>query len=194
MALLQPFGVKRHADPVVPDDLHQRADPTPEHEQIAAVRITVELLHDEREALHAFPHIGVAHGDPHPRARRDHRSAFSVAAASAGDAEAKMLTRLPRSSSMTMAGAVPEGGDAGSSTRMASEPDPKVVEQYQYVVIQAVFAKRWSELRIPTKWAGRTDLKWATAPMRSGPPIPIRKRAIREAPAWVVVDDLSNGV
>ena len=25
------------------------------------------------------------------------------------------------------------------------EPDPKVVEQYQYVVIQAVFAKRWSE-------------------------------------------------
>jgi hypothetical protein len=27
----------------------------------------------------------------------------------------------------------------------ASEPDPKVVEQYQYVVIHAVFAKRWSE-------------------------------------------------
>jgi hypothetical protein len=28
---------------------------------------------------------------------------------------------------------------------MILEPDPKVVEQYQYVVIQAVFAKRWSE-------------------------------------------------
>ena len=28
---------------------------------------------------------------------------------------------------------------------LLSEPDPKVVEQYQYVVIQAVFAKRWSE-------------------------------------------------
>src|SRR3546814_8669274 len=25
-ALLEPLGVKRHADPVVPDDLHQRAD------------------------------------------------------------------------------------------------------------------------------------------------------------------------
>jgi|GEM_PF-3430987 len=27
----------------------------------------------------------------------------------------------------------------------ALEPDPKVVEQYQHVMIQSVFAKRWSE-------------------------------------------------
>jgi len=30
------------------------------------------------------------------------------------------------------------------SAAEVSEPDPKVVEQYQHVVIQAVFAKRWS--------------------------------------------------
>jgi hypothetical protein len=29
--------------------------------------------------------------------------------------------------------------------RRKLEPDPKVVEQYQHVVIQSVFAKRWSE-------------------------------------------------
>ena len=44
------------------------------------MRITVKLLDDEREALHPFPHVGVAHRNPHPRARRDHRNAFSVAA------------------------------------------------------------------------------------------------------------------
>src|SRR3546814_9403580 len=79
----------------MPDDLDQRTGPTAEYEQIADVGITLEaLLNHQRQTLHAFAHIGVAHRDPHPRARRDHRSAFNAAAASAGGADAKMLTWL----------------------------------------------------------------------------------------------------
>ena len=35
--LLEPFGIKRHADAVVPDDLDQRSRPPSEHEQVAAM-------------------------------------------------------------------------------------------------------------------------------------------------------------
>jgi hypothetical protein len=41
------------------------------------------------------------------RACRDHRNAFNAEATSAGDAEARMLIRLPRARSMTMAGCGP---------------------------------------------------------------------------------------
>lgn len=96
-ALLEPLGIERHADPVVPDDLDQRACAAAEYEQIAAVGIMLKpLLHQQRQALHPLAHIRVAEGDPHPRARRDHRRAFSAAATRGGDAVAKMLSRLPR--------------------------------------------------------------------------------------------------
>ena len=52
----------------MPDDLDQRACAATEHEQIAAVRITLEtLLHQQRQALHALAHIRVAERDPYPR-------------------------------------------------------------------------------------------------------------------------------
>jgi len=38
------------------------------------------------------------------------------------------------------------------------EPDPKAVERYQYVVIQAVFAKRWS-----ASWHGLVSPGGSTA-------------------------------
>lgn len=61
------------------------------------------LLHDQRQALHALLHIGMAHRDPHPRTRWDHRSAFSAAAANAGDADGKIVTLRPRGRSITNA-------------------------------------------------------------------------------------------
>jgi len=56
------------------------------------------------KALHAAPHIGVPHRDPDPRDRWDHLNAFRAAPNSAGDADAKMLTFLPRARSMIIAG------------------------------------------------------------------------------------------
>ncbi len=104
-ALLEPLGVERHADPIVPDDLDQRACAAAEYEQIAAMRITLEpMLHQQREALHPLAHIRVAERDPHPRARWDHHNPFSAAVTSAGDAAAKTLSRLPRGRSMIIAG------------------------------------------------------------------------------------------
>ena len=68
-------GIQRHADPVVPQDLDQRACPPAKDEQIPAVRIALEmLLHQERKALHPLPHVGVAHRQPatpvHPEGSR----------------------------------------------------------------------------------------------------------------------------
>ena len=49
--------------------------------------------------IRALANIGVAHRDPYPCTRRDHRSAFNAAVAKPTGAEAKMLTQLPRASS-----------------------------------------------------------------------------------------------
>jgi hypothetical protein len=45
----------------------------------------------------------VAHRDPHPRARRDRRTALSAATASAGGVDAEMRNRRPSASSSTIA-------------------------------------------------------------------------------------------
>ena len=52
---LQPLGVERHADPVMPDDLDQVAPGASENVQIAGVRIAAKRLLDlQRQAVHAL--------------------------------------------------------------------------------------------------------------------------------------------
>src|ERR1700686_4504675 len=61
----------------MPDHLQQIAAPAPEAEQMAAQRITLQhLLHQERKAGEALPHVGMARGKPHPPPgrQRDHRA------------------------------------------------------------------------------------------------------------------------
>src|SRR3546814_17590748 len=80
----------------MPDDLGQRSGAAAKDEEIAAERIASQsLLDEQREPLHALAHIRMTHRSPHPRAGRDHRSAFKAAAVSTGDDEAAMLTRAP---------------------------------------------------------------------------------------------------
>ena len=74
---------------VVPNDLQQRSGPAAKHVQVAAMRIATQTL--------------LAHRDPHPRIREDQRIALSAAAASEGDAEAKILSRPPSGISRTAA-------------------------------------------------------------------------------------------
>src|SRR5258707_3433273 len=61
----------------MPDHLQQIAAPAPEAEQMAAQRITLQhLLHQQRKAGEALPHVGMARGKPHPHPgrQRDHRA------------------------------------------------------------------------------------------------------------------------
>src|SRR5882724_6725568 len=61
----------------MPDHLQQVAASAPEAEQMAAQRITLQhLLHQERKAGEALPHVGMARGKPHPHPgrQRDHRA------------------------------------------------------------------------------------------------------------------------
>ncbi len=61
-----PFGC--YSDP----DLHQVAARAPKDVEIARVRVALQrLLHLEGETVHAAPHVGVSHRQPHPDRRRD---------------------------------------------------------------------------------------------------------------------------
>jgi hypothetical protein len=58
--MLQTLGIERHADPIVPEDLHQITALAPEHVEVPRVRIALQrLLHLERQAVHTAPHVGV---------------------------------------------------------------------------------------------------------------------------------------
>lgn len=84
------------------------------------MRITSKtLLHQQRQSLHTFAHVGVPHRNPHPRVRRDHRIAFSAAAANAGDADAKILSCPSSARSRTIAGVVSDAFSGGSSNSTA---------------------------------------------------------------------------
>src|SRR3546814_18855759 len=91
---------------------------------MAAERIASQSLLDvQREPLHALAHIRMTHRYPHPRAGRDHRSAFKAADVSTGDAEAAMLTRAPPGSSIRIA---TPGTDAGGCTSSARSEERRV--------------------------------------------------------------------
>src|SRR5262245_43899468 len=71
-AALQPLGEQAHALAVVPQHLDQAAAPAAEHEQLAVVGIALErLLHQQRQAIEALAHVGVAGRQPHLRSVRD---------------------------------------------------------------------------------------------------------------------------
>ena len=57
-AFLQPFGVERHTETVMPDDLDQIATRASEDKKIARMRITAQRFLDlQSQAIHAAPHV-----------------------------------------------------------------------------------------------------------------------------------------
>src|SRR3954466_3169686 len=100
------------------ENLKKIAAPAPEDKKMARVRIALEhLLHQERQPVHAFAHVGAAGGqpDPRPTRERDHRPARarSVAATTAGSGAPEIRTRSPLASSISIS---PEGAGTGSAT------------------------------------------------------------------------------
>src|SRR3954470_3813586 len=69
-ALFKTLGIERHADAVVPKDLDQVTAGATEHVEIARVWIPAKrLLHLQRQAVHAAPHIGPPDRQPNPHTR-----------------------------------------------------------------------------------------------------------------------------
>ena len=88
----------------MPDDLDQRSCTPTKHEQVAAMRIALQaLLNLQGQPLHALAHVRVAHRDPDPRARWDHRSAFNAAETSVAGADEEMRTCRPLQRSTVIA-------------------------------------------------------------------------------------------
>ena len=57
-ATLQPFGIKRHAKPIMPEDLDQIAAAATKDKEVSLMRIAALcLLYLGREAVHAASHI-----------------------------------------------------------------------------------------------------------------------------------------
>ncbi|KAF2174632.1 hypothetical protein K469DRAFT_686407 [Zopfia rhizophila CBS 207.26] len=81
-ASFQSLGVERHAEPIMPDDFNQVAATAPKNVEITGMRIAPErLLCLQRQAIHAAPHVGMAHRQPDPDTggNRDHpRSAAMI--------------------------------------------------------------------------------------------------------------------
>src|SRR5271154_251610 len=125
---VEPLGVKRQPEAVVPKDLREVAPATPENVEIAAMRVALQLFLDlKRQSLHAATHVGVARRDPHPHParHRDHdRSAFNVAAITAEGAFAPIRTRAsftsttitPGSDGLAAGGAADTGGAVSTTT------------------------------------------------------------------------------
>src|SRR6202051_271782 len=58
-AFLQPLGVERHAETVMPDDLDQIATRASEDKEIACMGIAPQCFLDlQSQAVHAAPHVG----------------------------------------------------------------------------------------------------------------------------------------
>src|SRR5450755_1058088 len=75
-AFLQPFGVERHAETVMPDNLDQIATGASEDKEIACMGIAPQRFLDlQSQAIHASPHVRSSDSkpDPHTRGNRDHR-------------------------------------------------------------------------------------------------------------------------
>src|SRR5947209_3575160 len=80
-----------------------------EHIEIAGVRIALQhLLHLDRQAVHAAPHIGVPDRQPYPHSRgnRDHRraTALTTAAANSAEIEPGIRTTIFPANSTSIAG------------------------------------------------------------------------------------------
>lgn len=128
-AALQPLGIERHAQPIMPKDLDQLAAFATEHIEVAAVRVSFEgFLHQQAQRVHAATHIGVAGRNPHPHARRngDHGRRPSASAATAAFSVAASTVpviriRTPAANSISidpplLAGATGQGAGPDSAT------------------------------------------------------------------------------
>src|SRR5437667_138442 len=109
-ALLQPLGVERHAEPVMPKNLNQVTSGASEDVKIAGMRIAPQgLLNLKGQAVHAAPHIRSSdrEPDPHTRGNRDQRRSSTSSTRRSACASTPLLTRtryLPaRSISMVSA-------------------------------------------------------------------------------------------
>ena len=85
----------------------------------------------------------MTHRYPHPRAGRDHRSAFKAAAVSTGDTDAAMLTRPPPGSSpggyeaaVGLDGEVCDGGHVQSPWLLGANPRWRLTEGQRAAVTE----------------------------------------------------------
>ena len=106
-AALQALGVERQAESVVPEAFQKIAAATAKYEKVTSEGIAPEpLLDEQRQAVHAAAHVGVARGDPHPGGGgdRDHRrsSTSSTRASASASTAPSTTTRRPRPTSITM--------------------------------------------------------------------------------------------
>src|SRR5579862_5739884 len=130
-AALQPLGVERHAQPIVPENFDELAALSAEHVEIAAVRITLEgFLHQQSQRVHAATHVSVAGRDPHtyPGRNRDHRrrpaaSTASTAAKVAASTAPVTRIRVPVANSISIApGPGRPAGTCSGAIRTAAKP------------------------------------------------------------------------
>src|SRR6476619_811462 len=126
---LQPLGKQTHALAVMPNDFDQASAPAAEHEQMALMRIALELLlHQQRQPVEALAHVGVTGRQPHPCAwgQTDHRrrSLRASAVIAADTVAASFGTPMRRRAPVVNSTSITPDGTDGAATATAAKPGP----------------------------------------------------------------------
>src|ERR1700677_2037149 len=96
-ALLQPFGVERHAEAVMPKNLNQVTPGASEDVKITCMGIPPKRFLDlQSQTIHAAPHVHSSDRkpDPHTRGNRDHRRSSTSSTRRSARASTPLLTRI----------------------------------------------------------------------------------------------------
>jgi len=106
-AVLKTFGIKRHAEAVMPKDFYKFAASAAKDVEISAVRISLKgFLNQQCERVHAAAHIGMARRNPnaYPRRNGDHcpNKAFAIADANRGSTTPLTVIRAPLPNSIAI--------------------------------------------------------------------------------------------
>nr|CAJ30156.1 hypothetical protein mgI544 [Magnetospirillum gryphiswaldense MSR-1] len=121
---LQALGVERHAQPVMPDDLDHVAPAPPEDEKITSMGIALQrLLHLQRQAVHAAPHVGAAHCQPDAdiARNRDHRRSSTSRTRRKAPASTSLSTRTNRPSPSSISIKPRRGAGSGVTGATAAD-------------------------------------------------------------------------
>ena len=117
---VEPLGEQAQALPIEPQQLDQMTPLAPEREQRARVRVLGQhLLHQYRQAIEPFAHVGDATRQEHPRRQRRgaQRSTDNTRASAPASTDPSTLTRTPPGNSMQMRPDVDVAGcGAGAAT------------------------------------------------------------------------------
>src|SRR3984885_4064771 len=179
LAAVQPLGVQRQADAIMPKNLGQIAPTPAEDIEIAGMGIALKApLDRQSQALHAGAHVRVPRRDPYPDAARDRdhrrlRSSSTRCSASASTSRSTR-TRKPPLSSISIIPPLARragGDDGGCGAHVGAGADGKAISTGTSAGTASPLSRpSRANRRHVNNWLADTPLCRAVTETNRGPP------------------------